>query len=75
MNAEAWKKHFVDMATGKLRQKTFYQLGTQRGGGDEAVIQLVTPTQQGIEMARSQEKDIIKTEKKKSAQLKKRKLN
>ena len=56
MNAEAWKKHFVDMADGKFREKTFYQLGTQRGAGDVSPIQLVTPTQQAIEMAHAQEK-------------------
>ncbi len=56
MNADAWKKHFVDMASGKFRTKSFYRLGVQRGGSDENPIRLVTPTQQAIEMARSEEK-------------------
>lgn len=54
MNSQAWKRHFVDMARGKFRDKPFYQLETQHGGGSP--IQMVTPTQQAIEMARSQEK-------------------
>jgi hypothetical protein len=61
MNAEAWKKHFVDMAEGKFRAKSFYQLSTQRGGSDVSPIQLVTPTQQAIEMAHSQAKQRRKT--------------
>jgi hypothetical protein len=56
MNSDAWRKHFLDMASGKFRNRSFYQLGTQRGGSDENPIQLVTPMQQAIEMAKSQEK-------------------
>ncbi len=57
MNAEAWKRHFVAMAGGKFRDKPFYRVGAQQGSGDDAPIQLVTPTQQAVEMARAQEKD------------------
>jgi hypothetical protein len=65
MNADAWKKHFVDMAEGKLRDMAFYQLSTQRGGSDVSPIQLVTPTQQAIEMAHSQTKQRRKATKRK----------
>ncbi len=56
MNSDAWKKHFVDMASGKFRDRSFYQLGSQRGGSDtNPPIQLISPTQQAVEMAHSQE--------------------
>lgn len=54
MNADAWKKHFLSMAEGKFRDRPFYSLANQRGGSEESKIQVVTPTQQAVEMAKSQ---------------------
>ncbi len=55
---DAWKKHFLDMASGKLRNASFYRLGrtSQYGGSTGPTIELVTPTQQAIEMAKSEQK-------------------
>ncbi len=53
-----WKKHFLDMASGKLHNSSFYRLGraNQYGGSTGPTIELVTPTQQAIEMAKSEQK-------------------
>lgn len=58
---DAWKKHFVEMAEGKLpvppdglwRVNKWKQRG---GDGDGADVRLVTPTQQAVEMAQSEMK-------------------
>lgn len=53
---DTWKKHFMDMAHDKLPHRNkFYVIGSRRqhGGSEDPVIQLVTPTQQAVEMAKS----------------------
>ena len=57
-SAQAWKKHFLDMAAGKLNSSQFYSLGQgdQQGGSSGPKIELVTPTQQAVEMAKSEQK-------------------
>ncbi len=57
MNVEAWKKHFVSMSDGKMSEQPFYSLTNQKGGNQEAKIELVTPTQQAVEMAMSKGKE------------------
>lgn len=57
---DTWKKHFLDMAAGKLHQSGFYRLGrnSQYGGSTEPVIELLTPTQQAILKGQSLSKEV-----------------
>lgn len=52
-----WKKHFTEMAEGKIGySQKIYTMGdkVQSGGGDEARIQMVVPTQQIVDCAKSE---------------------
>lgn len=52
---QEWKQHFIDQARGLIpHQKNFYKVVQQRGkGGNQANIQLVSPTKQVVERAKS----------------------
>ena len=53
-NIESWKKHFQNMSEGKLSKKgKLFLVGEQTGNGDKPVVELITPTQVAVEMARS----------------------
>ena len=48
-----WKSHFIDMAsTNHSKNKKMYTVGRQ-SGGSEPSVQLVTPTEQAVQMAKA----------------------
>ena len=48
-----WKNHFLDMAsTSHAKSKKMYTVGKQFGGSQPSV-QLVTPTEQAVQMAKA----------------------
>ena len=57
-SGEAWKRHFLDMAAGRVRPAQFYSLrpSGQTGGNGGTTVELVTPTQQAVEIAKSDER-------------------
>lgn len=57
---QMWVQHFIDQAKGLVpHQKTFYKIGSQRGEGKNT-IQLVTPTKQVVERAKSSLEELRK---------------
>lgn len=58
-NLDTWKKHFVAMANGKVQNSKFYRIAPEQygQGNDSPTVELVTPTQQVVEMARSEQKE------------------
>ena len=48
-----WKNHFIDMAsTNRGKNRKMYTVGKQTGGSQTSV-QLVTPTEQAVQMAKA----------------------
>lgn len=58
---EAWKNSFAtDRSTRHPGNKRRWLVNQRGGGQDDAVIQLVTPTQQAVERAQSEIKEMRK---------------
>jgi hypothetical protein len=55
-----WVQHFIDQSKGLIpHQKVFYKVTRQRGEG-KPVINLVTPTEQAVERAKSSLEELEK---------------
>lgn len=72
---EKWKRHFSSMTHNHQQNtKRFYTLNKSRqlGGNSAPVIRLITPTQQAVEMAKSEVREGLKRKTQESLNTRKR---